>query len=386
MKKMFVLLTAALLWAETLTFQLPESINGGNEIYKPLNGTETPQIEIPPTPQETVITEENNKTAVQTGKDETNGTQNINVQIPLPGIVEEDFNDTYVSINSKSVIAVMIDKRKFFKFIPSIMNSLNAYYAQKGIDYQISLYGIEYNISKIKADDIIYFTTDPNDIYKLQDYNKTFYLPLINRKETNLTAANIYFGSIDFQDQIQKLTSFIDDKTDIITDNTIISEKLLNYEINSTFIENIYKFPDINYEDLNNSFVMFNTSAGKTAQVLSKITQQEIDTKLNFISQIGYDPLMIILTQPADVEKLLIANSIIHTPPVINEYANILNSDIRYNWINYAACILANKAYNRQNEEDEFYMSDFNIYIFNNQINYNTKLYRIINGAFKQVE
>ena len=299
---------------------------------------------------------------------------------------EEDFNDTYVSFNAKASIAVVINKKRFFKYLPSLMNALNAYYSQKGIDYQITLYNSDINISNIKADDILYFTTDAKDLSKLEDYNKTFYFPLLNINDSNTTKANFYFGAIDFKAQLNALTAFIDDKTDIIAENTILSNKLLSYEKNLTFLNNIYTYPNIYYKDLNNSFVIFNTGAGKTAQVLSKITQKEIQTKLTLTPQLGYDPLLIILTQPADVEKLLIANSIIHPPLIINESTHLLSSDIRYNWINYASCILANKAYNRQNGEDEFYMSDFNIYIFNNQINYKTRLYRIIDGAFKEVE
>jgi hypothetical protein len=308
---------------------------------------------------------------------ETNNTATVDV---------EDFNASYVSFNSEASFAVVINKQRFFKYVPSLMNALNAYYAQKGIDYNITLYNIDTNISKIKYKNIIYFTTDPGDISKLKDYNKTFYLPLINRNETNITAGNIYYGSIDFKDQVQKLTSFIDDKTDVIADNTLLSDRLLRYEKNLTYIHTVYRFPNIYYRDLNNSFVIFNTSAGKTAQVLSAITQKGIQTKLTLTPQLGYNPLMIILTQPADIQKLLIANSIIHPPLIINEYTSLLNSGIRYNWINYSSCIFANKIYNRQNGEDEFYMSDFNIYIFDNQINYETKLYRIIDGAFKQVE
>jgi hypothetical protein len=300
--------------------------------------------------------------------------------------VSENFEDSYISISNKADIAVVINKKRFFKYIPSLMNALNAYYAQKGIDYKISLYGIDTNLSDINSSCILYFTTDGNNIAKLKDSPKTFLLPLINKNDTNVTAPNIYFGSIDLKNQIKTLTSFIDAKTDVITTKTIIAEKLLKYENNSTQINRIYRFPNIYYEDLNNSFVIFNTDAGQTAQVLSKITQKEIQTKLALTPQIGYDPLMIMLTQPADIEKLLIANSIIHTPLLINDYAMLLNSGIRYNWLNYASCILANKAYNMQNSEDEFYMSDFNIYIFDNQINYKTKLYKIINGAFRQVE
>jgi hypothetical protein len=344
----------------------------------------------------TVDINETNKSATElnitSGTVEKNTTQSSAVfetdttQYVQPSVQEEDFNDTYVTVNNSVNLAVVIDKQKFFKYLPSLINSLNAYFISKGIDFKLNVYDIDKNISEIKANDIIYVMTDPKKVKNLTNYNKTFYLPLINKTETDITARNIYFGSIDFKEQLNKLTSFIDAKTDVITDDTILAKKLFNYEKNLTFLNNVYKFPNIYYRDLNSKFVIFNISAGKTAQVLSTITQKAINTKLNFIPQFGYDPLMIMLTQPQDIQKLLISNSIIHPPMIINEYDSLLNSNIRYNWINYASCILANKAYNRQNGEDEFYMSDFNIYIFDNQINYKTRLYRIIDGAFKQVE
>ncbi|GAB6074534.1 hypothetical protein [Nautilia lithotrophica] len=356
-KVIFLLFISVLLNAQTLNFEIPiEETNNSIE----------------------------NKTIVLESND-TNSEVDTNFTYK-PVINEEDLNDTYISFNTKANLAVVINKQRFFKYLPSLMNALNAYFAQKGVDYNITLYNSDVNLSDIQTDDIIYFTTNLDELNKLQNINKRFYLPLIHKNETNISSKNIYFGSIDFKNQINLLSTFIDDKTDVIADNTQLSEKLLNYEKNITYLNNVYRFPNIYYRDLNDSFVIFNTSAGKTAQVLSTITQKEIQTKLTLSPQIGYDPLMIILTQPADIEKLLIANSIIHPPLVINEYISLLNSDIKYNWLNYATCILANKIYNRQNEEDEFYMNDFNIYIFDNQIDYKTKLYRIIDGAFKQVE
>jgi hypothetical protein len=226
-------------------------------------------------------------------------------------IIEEKFNDSFITINSKVKLAVIINKQKFFKFIPSIMNALNAYFAQKGIDYEIKLYDSNVSLSEIKSKDIIYFAFNYDGLSNLCNYNKNFYLPLINKNETNISCPNVYFGSIDFKEQIKTLSQFIDSKTNIITDNTVISNKLLNYEKNLTFLNNVYLFPKINYWRLRNSFIIFNTDAGKSAQILSKLTQKNINTKLLLIPQLGYDPLMIILTQPADVKKLLIANSII---------------------------------------------------------------------------
>jgi hypothetical protein len=365
--------------AKTLNFALTLSENNFSKIN--INKTNNSII------KNNISTKNNfndiNKTFININvakSNQTNLTQITQIQT-----IEEDFNDTIISINSKVELAVVINKQKFFKLIPSLMNALNAYFSQKGIEYNIELYNSDVNLSKIKYEDILYFAFNDN-LSNLCEYNKTFYLPLINKNETNISCPNIYFGSINFKKQITSLSQFIDDKTNIITDDTIISQKLFNYEKNLTFLSNIYHFSNVNYKKLSNSFVIFNTDAGKSAQILSKITQKNIQTKLILIPQLGYDPLMIILTQPADVKKLLIANSIIHPPVVINEYARILNSDIQYNWINYSSCILANKIYNKQNNEDKFYMNDFNIYIFDNQIDYKVKLFKIINGAFKKVD
>ena len=345
-------------------------------IFALLLNAQMPNVELPL---------QNNTSQNLTVSDTNNSLDNTKITY-TPEIIETDLNESYVSFNSKVNFAIVIDKQKFFKYLPSLINSINAYLAQKGIDYNLTVYNSDIDFEKIKNPDIIYFTTDINELKKLKEINKTFYLPLIHKNETNITSKNIYFGSIDFKKQIESLTEFINDKTYVIADNTQISKKLLSYESNIKNLKSVFKFPNIYYRSLNNAFIIFNTPAGKTAQVLSMITQKQIQTKLTLTPQIGYDPLLITLTQPADIKKLIIANSIINPPNIINEYANILNSDIRYNWLNFSVCILTNKIYNRQNEEDEFYMSDFNIYIFDNQIDYKTELYRIIDGAFKEVE
>ena len=208
----------------------------------------------------------------------------------------------------------------------------------------------------------------------------------MHKNEINTSTNNIYYGLIDFKKQIDKLKEFINKKTFIIHDITYISNKILNYEKNIPYITQIYTFPTIPYWRLKNSFLIFNTPASKTAQVLSNLTQKEINVILNLSPQLGYDPLMILLTQPKDVKNLIIANSIINPPLLINEYVNLLNSDIKYNWMNYTSLILANKIYNKQNSEELFFMSDFNIYIFNNQVDYKVKLYKIIKSSFKEVQ
>jgi hypothetical protein len=297
----------------------------------------------------------------------------------------ETFNENFYSENSKVSFALIIDKQKFFKYLPSILNAINAYLIQKGVDFNITLYNNDVNISNLPQKYIIDIETNKSKILTFSDYNKTFFVPTFNKNDFNQTFENVYFGGLNFKKQIDLFNNFINDKLFTISQNNQISKKLLSYEKeNPFFIKNFY-YPNINYKDLNSSFIILNTDISKSAQVLSNITSKNIEPYLIFSPQLCYSPDIIFLTQKKDRKKLIIANSIINPPLEINDYATVLNSDIKYNWLNYATDVLVNKIYNMQNNEDLFYMSDFYIYIFDNQLNYKTKLYKV-DTSFKEVK
>jgi hypothetical protein len=343
MKKILILLITTLLFAQTIKFELP------------------------------IL--DTNKTKNFTENNKSN-----------PPVIVEDFNETFYSQNSKVSFALIIDKQKFFKFLPSIINSINAYLIQKGVNFNISVFNNDVNISKIKQNYIIDIETNKSKIQTFKDYNKTFFVPTFNKEDFNETFSNVFFGGINFKDQINIFDNFINDKLFTISQNTQIALKLLSYEVqNPFFVKNFY-FPNINYYDLNNSFVILNTNTSKSAQILSNITSKDIKPFLIFSPQLCFSPSIIFLTQPKDRVNLIIANSITNPPLEINDYATLLNSNIKYNWLNYATNILINKIYNIQNSEEIFYMSDFHIYIFKNQIDYKTKLYKIENNSFKEVK
>jgi hypothetical protein len=306
---------------------------------------------------------------------ETNITENI-----------ETFNENFYSQNAKVSFALIIDKQKFFKYLPSIINSVNAYLIQKGVDFNVTIYNKDINISKLPQQYIIDIETNKSKILSFKDYNKTFFIPTFNKNDFNQTFDNIYFGGLNFKKQIDLFNDFINNKLFTISQDNQISKKLLKYERKNPFFIQNYYFPNINYQNLNNSYIILNTDTSKSAQVLSNITSKDIEPLLIFSPQLCYSPSIIFLTQLKDRKKLIIANSIINPPIEINDYATLLNSNIRFNWLNYATNILANKIYNMQNDEDLFYMSDFHIYIFKNQIDYKTKLYKIENNSFKEVK
>jgi hypothetical protein len=355
MKKLLSLIIGTFLFAQELFFVLPSNSNNSVNIEKNISSN----IE----------------------KNSSINTKEINITENI-----ETFNENFTSENTKISFALIINKAKFFKYLPSIINSINAYLIQKGTDFNLTLYNSDVNISNLSQRYIIYIETNKTKILSLKDYNKTFFVPVFNKNDFNQTFENVYFGGINFKEHIDLFNNFINDKLFTISQFSQISKKLLNYEKQNPFFVQNYYFPNINYTDLNASFLILNTDTSKSAQVLSNITAKEIEPLFIFSPQLCYSPSIIFLTQKKDREKLIISNSIINPPLEINDYANLLNSDIRYNWLNYSTNILINKIYNMQNSEDMFYMSDFHIYIFENQIDYKTKLYKIENNSFKEVK
>ena len=297
------------------------------------------------------------------------------------------FKDSFATITPDINIAIVINKQFFKRYLNSIINSINAYFLYKNTNYSIKVYD-ETNLSKaLNNKYILYYSIKPDIIYSLGDYTNNFYLPIINRhmeaNETNAT--NIYFGGIDYKNQLKKLFNFVSDKNIIvINSNTYISQILFNIE-KKNYNTKVMRYPDINYKVLNNSYVLFNTSSGKTGQILSNIVYNNIQPTLELSTQINYDPLLISITQPQDIQKLILANSILNIPAVLEDYNQLLYSNIKFNWLNYSATLLANKIYNTKTQGDEFYLNDFRIYMFNNQINYKTRLYQIINNSFKSI-
>jgi len=298
---------------------------------------------------------------------------------------EEVFNSNIQSKKPSIDIAVIINKKLFKKYLPTIINSLNAYFLYKQSEFNLTIYDTNQTKEALKHPNIIYYTYDINKTNELKDYNNTFYFPIINKNEVNFTKNNFFFGGIDYKSQIQKFTPLIETNSTIAINDTTLTSKNL-FSIEKRFFRVIsYKYNNIYFKDLNNSYILLNTSPQKSAQVLSNIYYQNIEPNLILSTQINYTPLLFALTQKESLKKLIIANSLINIPKELIEINMLLNSDIKFNWLNYSSSILCNKIYNTLSDGDIYLMNDFLIYIFDNQINYKTNLYQIFNNAFKRI-
>ena len=297
-------------------------------------------------------------------------------------ISNQELNSSFIPLNPNINIGVVFEKNTLKRYKKSILSSINAYLLYKNVNFHIKVFD-DLNTACSYYENIIYFTTDTN-LSNLKNYPNNFFFPIIY--DNNTSADNLFFGGLDFKNQIDKLISFMKEKKAvIINSNTKLAKKLTKIEtkeLNSSILMNTDK---IYYRELNQSYIFFNTPSNITAKILSNINYQNLQPNLQFSSQINYDPLLIKITQPQDVEKLLIANSILNFPIALDSYNNLLNTNIRFNWVNYATSLLLNKLYNISTNGEEFFLNDFKTNIFNNQVNYKTKIYQIIDNSFRVV-
>jgi hypothetical protein len=268
MEKLIILLISVLVFAKELNFELPTDIMDNNE---------------------------SNATLIDEVGDLNNSDEkNISVKKSTTEVETEIFDDEFYTQTNNISFAIVIDKQKFFRFLPSIINAINGYLIQKGVDFNFSVYDNDVNLSSLKEKYIIDIEANKSKILSLRDYNKTFFVPTFNKNEFNETFNNVYFGGLDLKNYIDVFNKFINDKLFTISQKTQMSLKLLNYEKQNPFFVQNYYFPNINYTDLNSSFLILNTDTSKSAQVLSNITAKEMKLtvdKVKNILKIAKEPI-----------------------------------------------------------------------------------------------
>jgi hypothetical protein len=161
MKKLLILLILSYLgFANEIEFQIPLIIIDNNK---------TNQIK-------------ENNLSIKNKEINTSNLENNSTHNETNKIIEtvEEIDEEFISQTPIISFALIIDKKKFFQFLPSLINSINAYLIQKKIDFNLSIYNNDVNISSLPQKYIIDIETNKSKIETFKDYNKTFlYLYLI---------------------------------------------------------------------------------------------------------------------------------------------------------------------------------------------------------------
>ena len=332
-------------------------------------------------------------------------TNSDEIILQLPNIEDENLTEettlenSYETENEVLKIAILIDKKRFFKYLPSLLNSIDAYLLYKDIDFKVKVFDLSEGLNNLETieknyDNIFIFSTKKDKEFFEQfvdNEDVDFYFPILNINQVDLddtTYPNLFFGGLDFGEQILKLSSLIEnDNVYVITENNFLSNNITENEKDILMPKRVFNYP-INYKKLaiNNSYLFLNTKVVNSVQILSNLTYHRIKPILILSTQINYNPLIFAFTSPEDTKNMIIANSINFSNMKLLDINLNLSSDLKFNWLNYSTNLLLNKAYINEEMENSYFLNDFNLYIFDNQVNYKTKLFKIYKNGFIEIE
>ena len=218
--------------------------------------------------------------------------------------------------------------------------------------------------------------------------NVEVYFPLLEKNNYSNPADTFIFGSISYQNQIRKLLELSNGDNSHFYIEAPIGFKLKNiyesmaYDIvfNKAIKATSNRFKNlVTDERLKHTTLMLNTPIVKSSIILSQLYAYEAENAAILTTQLNFNPLLISLTQYEDRLNLILANSIEETDPTLTEVMTLMDSDIRYNWVNYSTLVGINHLYSRNN--DNLVKNQ----IIDSKVVYNTNLYYSTESSFKKI-
>ena len=269
----------------------------------------------------------------------------------------DDFTKRSISKEAASKVAVVVPEKVLKSYSNIIINSSVAYMLRQKarVSVNVFLIGTEDEtkinalVRELQMQDyrfiIAGFTIKgANALANLGAEDLYFYIPTLNKNSTNINAANIYFGGIDYDAQIQKLLSLSNDYVASFYDDSALSsslnQKLASLRANTKSIK--LDGDKIDFElffrraKVDNASIFLNTPLVKSAILSSQMRANEVAPYMLLSTQIGYNPTLLSLTQPEDRAHLLIANSIANEDLELSYLNEMLGHSVDYNWVAYA--------------------------------------------------
>lgn len=337
-------------------------------------------------------------------------TPSINDEKPIKEESIESNNVSDVTLDDLKVdmkkvkikIAFIYPSSLVEKYAKSSLDTVSGYLSYQKADYDLTVIdctnesyeNINSAFSKISQAEItnVIGLFTPNAISsldKLVSSNTKVYLPLIEKKDSLTTNESLIFGSISYEQQIQKLNSYSSGNNAMFYQNTYIGNKLKKaFDLtvpNTTIRKEISKTENnfkgiVNDNRLNNSILYLNTDIVKTSLILSQLRAYDVYPKYIFSTQVMYDPMLMTLTQDKDRENLIIANSIDTINKELKDEIITFGGNINFEWVDYSTLVGINYLYYGGNT------SLIKTKISNNQAIYNPKLYKSTETGFLEIK
>lgn len=322
-----------------------------------------------------------------------------------PSVIENLFTPKFVSSEAKSKIAIIVPEKIIKSYSNIIINSAISYaLRQKApVSVDVFLIGTEDDavVASVARDlvakdyrfAIAGFTLKgANALAAANVSDLSVYIPTLHKKNTRISADNIYFGGIDYDAQISKLLAVSGENVASFYDNSslanILNQRVLAlskgaraYKIDGDKID--FKRLMRSQGTLSASSIFLNTPLVKSAIISSQLRAQEFKHYTLLSTQIGFNPTLLSLTQPEDRENLYIANSIANEDTELSYINEMLGQSVDYNWVAYATNVGFDYFYTQKMGGSKRLFSEK---MQNNQITYDIKIIRAMEFSFVEHE
>jgi len=301
-------------------------------------------------------------------------------------------------------IALIIPQKKIGKYALTTTNSILAYLLLGKGNFEFEVFNTE-NESEQRILDALDEIREKGYSFVIAPMTKTgariiiensenlvVYIPTLNKNFLGSEYSNIYYGGVDYSKQIQALLPYSKSSISIFKTKGELSQNLTR--------KVRFNFPNISYEKeidknlrevkyairrarrmIQGQTLFLNTPIVKSSLILSQLQANSVKPYSILSTQINYNPILLTLTQYGDRKNFLIANSIGNSDVKLIELNKMLNSDIKYNWINYSTSIgvdfLSNKFYKTQKM--------FSEEMLDNQLNYNISIMQPLSAKFRVI-
>ncbi|NLY04033.1 MAG: hypothetical protein GXZ15_04250 [Campylobacter sp.] len=222
------------------------------------------------------------------------------------------------------------------------------------------------------------------------DQNMLFFIPTIHFQVVDQSRENIFFGGIDYEEQISKLLNISNKDIVLFSDGSVLGNSLDKYVESSGYDlfakhsisgskKTLLGLVDSKY---NNLAIFLNLPLDKTAMVATELRLNGIKPVAMLTTQINYAPKLISTINYQDRENLYVANSITNIDKDIAGISSVLGVDMYYNWVAYSTAIGLDYLYSTYIDPD--HKRVFSEEILGSSINYNTKIYKTQRYVFEE--
>ena len=356
--------------------------------------------EVAPVEYEVAPIMEGDKIESQTPSKSKGSSENeiLDKQIDKQVSVESDIDTTKI----KMKVAFIYPSNLVSKYAKSSISTVSGYLSHQNSDYELIVIDTETeNSGKIASafqqvrdenikNVIALFT--PNSVGTLNNVvtsDLKVYLPLIEKKDVSTSNNSLIFGSISYEDQIKKLSSYSSGSDVMFYQDSNLGSKLKRaYESvisDARFKREISKNENnfkgiVTGSGLSGSTLFLNTDIVKTSMILSQLRAYDVYPKVILSTQLNYDPLLMTLTQEQDREQFILANSIDVVDKELRDNVSTFGGNIQYEWVDYSTLVGINYLY---------YGKNSNLVptkIENNQVMYKPKLFKSTEFGFLEIK